>query len=327
MKRMYVSVMCALLAAAVLAPGGALSQSLGGSTGVAPDFAFADRERIKVSGIESGSAWLYEPGADGTFRPGPRLAYWRFDENGNALENTTFDRDGSVILRLVEIYDDSGRLAEAQSDGKLAIRDFRTQFSYDAAGRLVESASYRPDGGVIVRSRYRYDSEGKMLEMLAENEDGGLVTRSVFTYDANGNVARTLVYDAAGALVSTGACRYDGAGRMIEQTSSVAAVAAAGSTTSNYYDAQGNLARIVVQNADGVTLQETENTFAADGAIIETVTENAAVGTRARQVFRYDARRNLLEADTYNKLDQLVSRIGFVYEYFDAKEQPEPEKE
>ena len=74
---------------------------------------------------------------------------------------------------------------------------------------------------------------------------------------------------------------------------------------------------MVSYRPDGAILSETSTAYDADGRALETTVGLPASGVTTRTVVKYDDRGNRLELMSYNKLDEPVNLISYVYEYFD----------
>ncbi|MCK4511092.1 hypothetical protein KAW64_05095 [bacterium] len=304
----------AVALAALLMAGLASARAVG-----APDV--ADRstpsesaEEIEALNIMSQSAWTYAAGPGGVLGSGHRSAYIGYDRNGNALEQATFNEDGSILQRIVNTCDDSGFLLESVSENQTGEGDARSVFEYDA-DRIVATTSYRPDGSLLVATSYEYNADGLVTNALTEVPDAGISQTMIFEYDAEGNAVSTVNYDSDGNVLASTQTSLDEEGRPIESTA-LLPDGTVGSVTSVTYDSDGRAASTVVRNAAGVILQTVSNVYDASGKAVETTTATPAAGIEYRVTVEYDEEGKRVIERTYNKLGELVSETRYVYEFY-----------
>jgi len=193
-----------------------------------------------------------------------------YDPQGNLLEYTDYNLDGSIHSRVSFRRDQDGnQLEEAYYDGKGHL--YRKRFFRPGSdSRLIREESYSPEGSLVARTLPGYADTGALNQLdtydgagilirskvfdtagnLTEDnhyENGTLSVRSVGSYDSYGNKLEESHYRADGSLLSNNLMNpaksiysYDSNGRLSQEI----LYAADGSVSwrINYaYDSKGNL--------------------------------------------------------------------------------------
>lgn len=317
MRRIHSKPLVALIALAVLA--GAVASSAQAPVAPAPrdpDSSPESNEPSQVPNIKSLTEWTYVPDSDGALGDGYRSSFMEYDRDGYPVEQSTYDADGSAIQRILNTYDETGRLVESVNEERSGRGDARTVFEYDGENPIGTTA-YRLDGSVLVTTRSEYNDLGQMTSMVTEIPDAPTSQTIVFEYDADGNAIATTTYDSARGMVSRAETSYDDDSWPIETT----AVLPGGvtSVTSYEHDPDGNLTHMDVRNADGDVIQSISNTYDDAGRVVEAVTSNAG-GMEYRVETGYDEDGNRSVDRTFNKIGQLVREVRYGYEYHPPEE-------
>lgn len=150
----------------------------------------------------------------GTDLPGSGKGIFRYDDNGNELEEQQYKSDGSLISKYINTHDANGNLTMSKGykpDGSLLTT---RKWKYDSKGNTIES-----DMGWGIDS-YKYDGNGNRTEQLNYNPDGTLKLRYTFKYDDKGNKTEEFKYTATGVLKdhNTWTYEYDKQGNWIKRT-------------------------------------------------------------------------------------------------------------
>ena len=93
---------------------------------------------------------------------------YRYDDNGNHIEDDWYDADGKLKLKYLFKYDDRGNRIERvqyDADGKLIGKLLP---KYDDRGNQIEKASYDADDKLEWKNpyKYKYDDNGNMTEQV-----------------------------------------------------------------------------------------------------------------------------------------------------------------
>lgn len=141
----------------------------------------------------------WDPSQGGVWQAPRGVTVATFRPDGQFSESEFHNPDGS-IARLARVYDDGGRIIEAQSwmdDGP------RTTvfYSYDARGRLTAAVDVAPDGTRREAESCRYDSAGRKTKisfLAAQQTDMAIaygVEGTEQRYGAPGAATLTVAYD------------------------------------------------------------------------------------------------------------------------------------
>lgn len=183
-----------------------------------------------------------------------QLAYhytYRYNDNGDPLEELQIDEDGTVVWRKEWTYDENGNLIRYLSDhGSIVTHE---EYTYDENGRKIEY-EYRHerlfDKPYHNRTTYAYDEDGNLSQVIeyremnygwivseetvysGYDENGNATIEQIRypssavigantenAYDENGNLLSSLIYDFYGNLLKKETYQYDEEGREILQES------------------------------------------------------------------------------------------------------------
>ena len=89
----------------------------------------------------------------------------KYDSNGNKVEDSSYDSEGSLNWKHISKYDSNGNMVEElsyYSDGK---RNKKSIFKYDSNGNMVEGSGYDSEGSSSGKSVKKFDSNGNMVEI------------------------------------------------------------------------------------------------------------------------------------------------------------------
>lgn len=169
---------------------------------------------------------------DNQLREIDEIQLFKFNDDWNLIEYTSYDGDGKVQAKTVNKLNDLGLIIEKIDvfDGKLSSR---TAYEYDNNGNLLEEKTFS-DNGVIRRS-FAYDNDNNKIKgcfssyILSEsclyteyNEIGNPVLKSnseqtkftSYQYDKNNILKKVYLFDA---IDTTETSLYNERGQMIEK--------------------------------------------------------------------------------------------------------------
>lgn len=109
-----------------------------------------------------------------------------YDNNGNKLEEKTYNYDGSICTWHEYEYDSIGNEIKHicySSDGSIY---FRHEREYDNDGNIIKEISYNNDDSIDFVNEYRYNDNGYLV-LLSQDSGGGLVVGAEYEYDEDGN--------------------------------------------------------------------------------------------------------------------------------------------
>lgn len=274
------------------------------------------KSEAAMMGVESITIYRYRYRAGKMDATGAVLSYSQFNLLGSLREQVTYMPDGGILQKTTYRYED-GKVYDTSTYQPENVGTVVNTYEHDENDNVTRSVSRRPDGSLVSTMEFDYDTDGTISRAVSYDPQGGVYLRINYEYDSGGKLTRTITYSAvAGGSKTETVYGYDPAGRRSEvQRYDKAGNIQARSTFS--YDSEGNLQRMVSYRPDGAILSETSTAYDEDGRALETTVKLPASGVTTRTVVKYDDRGNRLELMTYNKLDEPVNLISYVYEYFD----------
>ncbi len=145
-----------------------------------------------------------------------------YDPNGNKIEETTYDSDGSLQKRWVYSYDNRGNRTEEilyYPDGSLSRKMIN---AYDVEGRLAEKRETKGADVLVFINFYFYDVQGNLIGEIRdskESEEASLPTEFAYTYDDKGNRTAEASFTSDGSVYSESIFKYDDKGNRTEEIS------------------------------------------------------------------------------------------------------------
>ena len=91
---------------------------------------------------------------------------YKYDSNGNQIEWSMYNSDGSFFSKTIYKYDSNGNEIESSrydSDGSLL---WKTISQYDSNGNEIEWSWYNSDGSLEEKNIYKYDSKNRTIELI-----------------------------------------------------------------------------------------------------------------------------------------------------------------
>lgn len=128
---------------------------------------------------------------------------YKYDENGNLIEHSTFDKDSLLRHKDVYKYDWNGNMTEhfrLEDDTLRLVMDAK----YDDKNRKIEERDYAhyslSDGSKLIKV-YKFDENGNRIEGSSYHTDGVLHSKIIFKYDKNGKKIEESIYSPENNLV------------------------------------------------------------------------------------------------------------------------------
>ena len=144
---------------------------------------------------------------------------YSFNEDGNILEHSYAEADGSISTGIVNNYDKNGKLKELDTyinkfcvakniyeydnngyDMGNALYDSTDTFRgriikvYDEKGNLKEIKHLKQDNTLEYKFLYKYDELGNNIEVVGYNPDGSTMDKETYEYDEKGNKIKSVLY-------------------------------------------------------------------------------------------------------------------------------------
>jgi antitoxin component YwqK of YwqJK toxin-antitoxin module len=236
-------------------------------------------------------------GRPGHCAPGPKrlVKLTVYDRQGNLLEYTDYNLDGSVHSKVSFAWDPDGyKTEEAYYDGKGKL--YRKRFFRPGPdGKLISEESYDPKGLLIARTLPGYRDSGALEQLDTYDGEGALIRSRA--YDAAGNLKEDNHYQN-GSLTIRSVGSYDADGNKLEESHHKA-------DGSLYSDSLMNPAKIIYGYDTAGRLSQ-QILYAADGSI------------SWRLSYLYDTKGNIAEQWQYRLGSFLISHRTYAYEYDSA---------
>jgi len=124
---------------------------------------------------------------------------FRYNEKGEKIEETKYDRSNRLKSRLTSKFDEKGNLVEIISThvwGENYIDDRRT-YKYDDSGNEIETIMFNSDGSIQRHFVYEYDVNGNKIKEISYMNDQNWIDSTFFSYDYDNekNWIKTISFD------------------------------------------------------------------------------------------------------------------------------------
>jgi YD repeat-containing protein len=161
-----------------------------------------------------------------------------------------------------------------------------TTFSYDSAGKLMEKVSYRKDGELDEKTLYKYNQKGNLITELEYQRYMDFKDPTVTSYE------------------------YNDSGKVIDYKREWSK-----KTSLHYiysYDARGNLAEVVLEEADGKVSRREKYTYDQNGREVEQLTLESK--SNGKWISKYAEDGKITEKEWYKDDGSLNSKYTFTYD-------------
>ena len=115
-----------------------------------------------------------------------------FDEKGNKIESSTFNRDQETTGRTKSKVGPKGKVLEEKTYNKNGEETAKTDNTYDKKGRLTHSVKISRQGDTLSTWAFTYDKKGR--KQTSEYKDKDKTLNATYTYDKKGNVSEMTIY-------------------------------------------------------------------------------------------------------------------------------------
>lgn len=194
-----------------------------------------------------------------------------------------------LVNRVVNVYDDSGRLSGQSlynADNSLT---WKSESTYGADGNKADTSEFGKDGSLKGKTVYTY-TDGHLTDETCYNGDGALVWKIIRTYNDSGFIAAEKFYYADGSMEE----EHDYA-----------------------YNPDGKIDVISYRNEFGIVLTSDNFRYGDDGELLEITTCAANGKTTRRTLLKYDTAGNLSRVSIYsvtNKFGQVMTELCDMFE-------------
>jgi len=151
--------------------------------------------------------------------PTTKLVF-KYDENGNRTELSSYKSDGKLISTVKSTYDANGFLTGEQTIVEGGRVDMTSTIRTDAKGNRVEQQDKRDTGNPLFNYKhfYQYDEKGQLITRTAYSGNGALFFKYDFKYDDNGNKIEWIQTGPDNTVVGKVVYKFDEKNNMIAET-------------------------------------------------------------------------------------------------------------
>jgi len=142
---------------------------------------------------------------------------YKYDANGNKIEQTDYDTSGRSIGMHTYKYDEKGNKIEQIDYDTNGRSVWKYNYKYDDKENLIEVIQYLYDN-FFNRKTYKYDKKMNKIEECNYFGDGSLIEKDIFKYDTKGNKIENRHYKSNGIMDKKYIYKYDEIGNKIEWT-------------------------------------------------------------------------------------------------------------
>ena len=137
-----------------------------------------------------------------------------YDEDGNEVENISYDEHGNIKEKTKYEYDSNGKNIEETDYDKDDKIVRQVEIKYDAAGREAKWECYDEHGRCSIQRIYTRDEHGRLIQY--DEYHDGYTTKEEYERDENGNTIKSISYDSDGNITKIYEYEYDETGREIK---------------------------------------------------------------------------------------------------------------
>jgi hypothetical protein len=175
--------------------------------------------------------------ADATSKNPTTKLVFKYDENGNRTDLSSYKGDGKLISTVKSTYDVNGFLTSEQTiveggrvdmtsairtdakgnrveqqdkrDGGNPLFNYKHFYQYDEKGQLITRTAYNGNGTLFFKYDFKYDDNGNKIEWIQTGPDNTVVGRVVYKFDANNNMTAETQFKKDGSLKAAYTYSYD----------------------------------------------------------------------------------------------------------------------
>ena len=198
----------------------------------------------KVKTVRVERAKLNNDGERLIEKPRILLAFHAFDNSGYAIEQRTYNPDGSPVsktrwamtydtedreveryfynerdvaaARSVSVYNEKGQKAEVTTYCPLHLINHIQTFAYDEKGNKILEVIHSGDGSLRSKISYAYDNHNNLIEVVYMRPDETVRQRDLYSYDDQSNRLGMIIFDYKNTPVINRRYKPDGKGNRIE---------------------------------------------------------------------------------------------------------------
>lgn len=144
---------------------------------------------------------------------------FKYDDDGNRLELTSYGRDGKIMSNLKSTYVNGNIVKEETilADGTV---DVIAEIKTDSKGNRIEEKQTKSNAVSPLFNYthyYKYDEKAQLLERTVLRGNGALMYKYMFKYDDNGNRIEWIQIGPTNLMVGRVTYKFDDKNNLIEE--------------------------------------------------------------------------------------------------------------
>lgn len=171
---------------------------------------------------------------------------FKYDDDGNRLELTSYGRDGKIMSNLKSTYVNGNIVKEETILGDGTI-DVTAEIKTDSKGNRVEEKQTKTNAVSPLFNYthyYKYDEKAQLLERTVLRGNGALMYKYMFKYDDLGNRIEWIQIGPSNLMVGRVTYKFDDKNNLVEETAYDGNNVAKSTFTYTYeFDKKGNWTR------------------------------------------------------------------------------------
>lgn len=263
--------------------------------------------------------------------------YVLYNEMGNIIEKKGWALNGNLSYRQERLYDIEGRLVTQVTytgrKKKEERQTFRydewgnciehknvsnrkqeiTQMVYDELGNLLES-TYDRNGHPVHRQVSVFNDKGQLILYKDYHNDGSLNYESQYTYSDADKIVDIKTVDAATEVLSSLQLKKDEQGNTIERSSFHVGDSLPYKRKQYTYNKKGLEASYKAYMLEKLTVDRT-TTYDRKGRVIALKEYKGANQLKEHYTLHYDAKGNLIQKISYDKVGEITQTLTWEYQY------------
>lgn len=218
------------------------------------------------------------------------------------------------VTKTVHTLDGGRELATSETTARDVLIN-RVVNVYDDNGRLTGQTLYNADNATTWKSEINYGADGNKSDTSEFGKDGTLKGKTIYTY-TDGHLTDETSYDGDGALVWKTVRTYNDAGLLLAEKFYYSD----GSMEEEHdyaYNPDGKIDVISYRNEFGIVLTSDNFRYGDEGELSEITTCAANGKTTRRKLMKYDTTGNLSRVSIYtvsNKFGQVMTELTDMFE-------------
>lgn len=277
---------------------------------------------------------------------------FKYDEKNNKIEFSQYTYEGNLEYKTLYKYNDKDFIISETKFHSSGSLEHKKIYKYDEKGNYIERSEYDSEGNLESKFLFKYDDKNKIIEEATSNKGGRIIGNRIILYNEFGKIieVKELEVNEEDSYVKKFNLRnkfeYDEKGQKIlenEYSSFFGTSYIVKSTSYNYtsneklkeqitieylnnsgeiniksiikFDDRSNIVEKITYRFSLTPNIEEKLTFKYNekGLLIEETKEDPQTPTFEKHSYKYDSFGNKIEKTSYNKLDEPISLVEYLY--------------